>query len=125
LNLDRDNRRMAERLRVWEFEGAELDLLVAQACGIKDARIVGGVCLRSDGHPFQPSSNWFDGGPIVEQAQISLWRYPDLDSWHACTQFDFVRDEGLKTTHYCQGPTPLIAAMRSFAASQFWVDPQQ
>ena len=57
---------------------------------------------------------------IVEQQKISLWRYPDLDSWHACVEFDFVRDEGLKTKSYCQGPTPLIAAMRCFAASKFW-----
>jgi hypothetical protein len=115
---------MDERLRVWEFTGAELDLLVAQACGIADARIEDGVCLRENRRPFQPSTQWADGGPILTQAAISVWRYPHLDSWHACTNFDFVRDEGLRTKHYCQGPTPLIAAMRSFVASRFWSDSQ-
>ena len=115
---------MAERLRVWEFKGAELDLLVAQASGIQDARIVDGVCMipgpKNAPIPFQPSANWTEGGAILEQEKISLWRYPDLDSWHACTDFDFVRSEGLKNKCYVQGPTPLIAAMRCFTASKLW-----
>jgi hypothetical protein len=36
--------------------------------------------------------------------------------------FDFVRDEGLKTKWYLQGPTPLVAAMRCFVASKLWKD---
>jgi hypothetical protein len=111
---------MAERLRVWEFQGAELDLLVAQAAGIEDARVVDDVCVLPGGRPFRPSADWAEGGPLLAQAQISLWRYPDLDSWHACTNFDVVRDEGLKAKYYFQGPTPLVAAMRCFAASKLW-----
>jgi hypothetical protein len=106
---------MTDPRRVWELEGAELDLLVAQAAQMPQA---------SSRQPYKPSSDWADGGPIVEQQQISLWRYPDLDSWHACLEFDFVRDEGLKTKSYCQGPTPLIAAMRCFVASKLWQVPE-
>ena len=102
---------MTDERRVWELEGAELDLLVAQAAQMPQA---------SSMEPYRPSSDWADGGPIVEQQKISLWRYPDLDSWHACLEFDFVRDEGLKTKSYCQGPTPLIAAMRCFVMSKSW-----
>jgi hypothetical protein len=54
-----------------------------------------------------------------------VWRYPDLDSWHAGTEFDFVRSEGLKIKNYCQGSTPLVAAMRSFVASKLWKDPPE
>ena len=115
-----DNPLMPERIRVWEFEGAHLDLLVAQACGIQSARIVNGVCTRGDGQRFQPSSDWAHGGPLVEEAQISIWRYPDLDSWHACTGFDFTRSEGLISRGYMQGVTPLVAAMRCFAAAKLW-----
>lgn len=111
---------MAERLRVWELEGAQLDLLVAQAAGIQDARIVDGVCTLPGAKPFRPSSSWAEGGPLLAEAQISLWRYPDLDSWHAGIDFDVVRDEGLKVKCYVQGPTPLVAAMRCFAASKLW-----
>ena len=113
---------MSERLRVWELEGADLDLLVAQTAGVADARIVDGVCMLPGSRPFRPSSSWSDGGPLLAQAQISLWRYPDLDSWHACTEFDVVRNEGLKGKCYCQGATPLVAAMRCFAASKLWVE---
>jgi hypothetical protein len=113
---------MADRLRVWEYQGAALDLLVAQACGFQDARIVDGVCIRNKGGRFAPSTDWADGGPIMERERISLWRYPENDSWHAATHFDFVREEGLKTKCYLQGPTPLVAAMRCFAASKLWKD---
>ena len=115
---------MDERLRVWEYKDADLDLLVAQASNIDGAHVVDGVCMRSDGRPFQPSKDWAQGGPILAKEKISVWCYPDLQSWHACTGFDFVRGEGLKTQHYCQGPTPLVAAMRSFAASKLWLDPK-
>jgi hypothetical protein len=71
---------------------------------------------------YRPTTRWSDAGPILEQHKISVWRYPDLDSWHAGTRFDFVRDEGLKVKNYCQGPTPLLAAMRSFVASKLWKD---
>lgn len=109
-----------EKLRVWEFDGAELDLRVAQSAGLAQARIVEGTCLLAGAVPFRPSRRWADAGPIIEQEKISVWRYADLDSWHACTEFDFVRSEGLKCRYYCQGPTPLVAAMRCFVASKSW-----
>ena len=68
--------------------------------------------------PYRPSSSWSDGGPILEREGISVWRYPDLDSWHAGKDFDFVRDQGIEAAHYYQGPTPLVAAMRCFIASK-------
>ena len=116
---------MPERLRVWEFRGAELDLLVARAVGIQGARIVDGVCVLPDQRPFSPSADWAEGGPLLVQARISVWRYPDLDSWHACTHFDVVRDEGLKVKCYMQGPTLLVAAMRCYAASKLWEEAEQ
>jgi hypothetical protein len=127
---------MSDRVRVWEFQGAELDLLVAQAAGMQAARIVDGVCMIARSQTaessagaslvhFRPSASWTDAGPIVEQHKISVWRYPNLDSWHAGTEFDFVRSEGLQVRNYCQGPTPLVAAMRCFVASKLWTDAQE
>jgi hypothetical protein len=95
-------------MRVHDLQGAKLDFWAAKAAGIKDPSV-----------NYRPSSSWADGGPIVESERISVWRYPDLDSWHAATEFNFVRDDGLKVKHYYQGPTPLIAAMRCFIASKF------
>ena len=63
-------------------------------------------------HYFTPSTNWSQGGPIIEREKIDLnhYRMPDLtamwdasiDSWE---------------TDYA-GTTPLIAAMRCFVASK-------
>lgn len=96
-------------MRVHDLKGAVLDHWVARAAGIGSS---GGTV------PYQPSSSWSDGGPIVAREGISIWRYPDNDSWHAGKAFDFVRDEGIKAEYYYQGPTPLIAAMRCFIASR-------
>ena len=125
---------MTENVRVWELQGADLDLLVAQAIGLKGARVVDGVCMIARSQlqateesliQYQPTTSWSDAGPILEQYEISVWRYPDLDSWHAATDFDFVRSEGLKVKNYCQGAKPLVAAMRTFVASKFWNDPPE
>jgi Protein of unknown function (DUF2591) len=115
-------------MRVHDLRGADLDLWAAKAAGAPDPQVVDGVCMiaarreAQAGSPtvnYRPSSNWADGGAIIERERISVWRYPNLDSWHACMQFDVLRDEGLQAKHYYQGPTPLIAAMRCFIASKF------
>ena len=69
---------MVERFRAWEYEGAGLDLLVAEAAGIPEARIVDGVCMvpgsraahgvvRRAMFPTGSRVDVDDGGPIVEQ----------------------------------------------------------
>ena len=117
-------------MRVHDLRGATLDLWAAKAAGAHDPQVVDGVCriaARREVHAisdirrmdYRPSSNWADGGKLIESERISVWRYPNLDSWHAAMQFDVSRDEGLQAKHYYQGPTPLIAAMRCFIASNF------
>jgi hypothetical protein len=110
-------------MRVHDLRGADLDLWTANAAGAPDPQIVNGVCViaarRGSQINYQPSSSWAEGGAIIESERISVWRYPNLDSWHACMEFDVLRDEGLMAKHYYQGPTPLIAAMRCFIASKF------
>ena len=116
-------------MKVHDLAEAKLDFWTAKAAGIPEPRILDGVCMigasqgkqTAFGTPmvhYRPSSHWADGGPLMESERISVWRYPDLDSWHACVEFGFERDEGLKAKHYYQGPTPLIAAMRCFISSK-------
>jgi hypothetical protein len=123
-------------VKVHDLHGARLDLWAAKAAGVTEARIVDGVCripasqevqrpLHAAAVNYRPSSDWADGGPIIESERISVWRYADLDSWHAGTQFSCERDEGLQTLHYYQGSTPLIAAMRCFIASKFGDEVEQ
>lgn len=63
--------------------------------------------VRDDEVPeYKPSSNWAQGGPIIEREGIALYLYGDGE-WNAHTggrEFN--------------GPTPLIAAMRCYVASK-------
>lgn len=93
-------------MRVHELQERELDLWAAKAAGVGD-------------RVYRPTADWADAGPIIEREGISVWRYPNLDSWHAGMELDFTREDGLKVKHYYQGPNPLVAAMRCFVASRF------
>jgi hypothetical protein len=62
--------------------------------------------------PYEYSTDWSHGGPIIEREIAKIERFSD-SLWEA-TAFtknaqDFVQD----------GPTPLIAAMRCYVASKF------
>ena len=102
-----------------ELEGAELDLAVAKARGIA---VVEGVSITSnrrekiisidddDCERYSPSTNWSQGGPIIEEYKICL-AYVETKKgikWYANTDLD---------SEYV-GPTPLIAAMRALVASK-------
>lgn len=93
-----------------ELTGALLDAAVAMAKGwppypdktyrgwLKD-----GILLPSD--EWEPSTNWYDGGPIIERELIELRWYRGIGQlmWKA---------------NSATGPTPLIAAMRAYVASK-------
>lgn len=64
------------------------------------------------------STDWSQGGPIIERECIELHAYNAASSapknpeyWEATI---FIEDEVIE----CYGPTPLIAAMRAFVASK-------
>jgi hypothetical protein len=94
---------------------------------------------------FQPSTNWALGGPIIEREEISVIRLEDgsvVDDegyWvaggvprYGAVIGEYFSDDILRTScgEHCgdiyqigtglvvEGPTPLIAAMRCFVASQ-------
>lgn len=66
---------------------------------------------------YTPSTDWAQGGPIIEREGILLIRQT-LDRWvseysNGCGRFDHARSHG---------PTPLIAAMRCYVASKLGED---
>lgn len=64
-------------------------------------------------HPnfrFRPSSDWAQGGPIIERERIRL--VPGADEWVA----DHMSDAG---TFIGVDAASLVAAMRAYVASQF------
>ena len=88
-----------------ELTGAALDWAVAK-CEGKDA-----IVRAPHKYVFEPSTNWAQGGPIIEREGISVWAFDDV-TWKAENPFASGVDQVF------EGPTPLIAAMRCYVASK-------
>ena len=60
-----------------------------------------------DDEPYYPSTDWAQGGPIIEREKLGV-SFESVDLWEAWAY------DGVTGT----GPTPLIAAMRCYVASK-------
>ena len=108
-------------MKTLELTGAALDWLVAKCEGLKVSKLgpgnkhgvwlVEGDSWYEKRSPYHPSTDWAQGGPIVERERICLRDTGDDGDcmWEA----DDRRDSFGKYT----GPTPLMAAMRYYVAS--------
>ncbi len=128
------------KIKVSEASGPVLDWMVAKAEGLKPyaftERDIGqskhralsrwcAINVTPVGHDmFDPSTDWSQGGPIIERVKIHLLSpygahpIPSLaKSWLAhCLKAPHLADGwGPAKGH---GPTPLIAAMRCFVSSK-------
>jgi hypothetical protein len=107
-------------MKTSELTGAALDWAVAKCekeAGMNVREGYGGSLLVVDandfGAPANYSTDWAQGGPIIEREKLCL----DIDSagvWLAWTKQNY-DDE---PRHMVSGPTPLIAAMRCYVASE-------
>lgn len=61
---------------------------------------------------YHPSTDWSQGGPIIEREFITLINAAGDDVWSA---YPIAEDP---VAHRKSGPTPLIAAMRCYVASK-------
>ena len=102
-----------------ELTGAALDWAVAK-CLPDDTLAVyfdedtGEPLCRDDwpdNQEFKPSTDWAQGGPIIERERIEVRPYDGI-KWIATDNL----------TNHTVGPTPLIAAMRCFVASKLGDD---
>ena len=99
-------------MKTSELTGHALDWAVAMCEGIDHDTAALNIMFGDDNDWFlAPSTDWAQGGPIIEQAVAKIERFSDA-LWEA-TAFtknaqDFVQS----------GPTPLIAAMRCYVASK-------
>ena len=96
-------------MKTAELTGAALDWAVAKCEGI-GLGPRGSVVYYFEGDPamWQPSTDWAQGGPIIERNLITIFRHDE--EWFAHSQ--------LSTPEDFHGDTPLIAAMRCYVASQ-------
>ena len=112
-------------MKTSDLTGASLDWAVAKAQGWVDypedsiergskwhcdpeKAPFGQVMWKSN---FQPSTDWAQGGVILEREEIGFAKYGPNGTWKAVIG-EIPR--GIP----CYGPTPLIAAMRVFVASR-------
>lgn len=107
-------------MRISETNGAELDYWVARALGMMP------TILRPQGRPscfvvpakseafsFAPSSEWADGGPIIDRERISFrWAGSGATRWCVAVK------QGFRTIE-ANGETLLVAAMRAVVIDQF------
>lgn len=107
-------------MRVAKMEGALLDLWVARAEGMTEAKIerhgmctyvdtAFGVNLRA---LYSPTTLWAQGGPIIERDRISIKQ----EASGGCYAYFDHRDET------AAGATPLVAAMRAYVILKFGED---
>lgn len=103
-------------MKTHELTGAALDWAVAKCENVEPDENNKPIWF-GDGDArveYTPSTNWAQGGPIIEREGISLDRVSD-SLWVA------TRLEGISVSEE-DGPTPLVAAMRCYVASKLGDD---
>lgn len=117
-------------MKISELTGQKLDYLVAIAEGYVMERphdmqmikgeeriLVGPQSVYQKQYEYSPSTNWAQGGPIIERECLDLEYHNELvlgdnETWWEA----YIRSDCSKVS--C-GHTPLIAAMRAYVASKF------
>jgi hypothetical protein len=98
-------------MKTSELTGLALDWAVARANGhIDDETIIRRLEPDEDGWCIAYSTDWAQGGPIIEREDICINRDDSSREWSAHR----VGDE----FGAYWGPTPLIAAMRAYVSSK-------
>ena len=113
------------KIKTSELIGPALDWAVAIALGGTDLQFdtVGTwwITINGKDHPldsgwsavpnFSPSTDWAQGGPIIEQEDMKITRWDDYPNWTARHPLDPNRFS-------LRGDTPLIASMRCYVSSK-------
>jgi hypothetical protein len=95
-------------MKTSELEGAALDWAVAKALGYESD------CISDE---WKYSTNWAQGGPIIERERIQVSPgLPHDDHPWSAVLYDYMFVEDMDC--WMGGPTPLIAAMRCYVASK-------
>jgi hypothetical protein len=101
-----------------ELTGAALDWAVAELENPKPEFYRDNEGLEWE-REYKPSTDWSQGGPIIEREMIKL-EYRDA-AWSALMVYENDDTEDVFASEEF-GPTPLIAAMRCYVASKLGDD---
>jgi hypothetical protein len=99
-------------MKTYELFGAALDWAVAKCenfvtGNLHDGNDIGFILEKG----YTPSTDWSQGGPIIEREKISI-ALDEEEPWCA------FKEEDTDIQSFYSGPTPLIAAMRCYVASK-------
>ena len=89
-------------IKVSKATQLQLDWLVA--------RIEGDELPKFGGKGLDYSSDWAQGGPIIDRERITIRQWTNMPTIHAYMPHD--------GAPWGAGPTPLVAAMRCYVASK-------
>jgi hypothetical protein len=112
-------------MKTSELTGAALDWAVAKCEAIPNTHLVkkpGKICVYGEvgdlciDFPYQPSTDWAQGGPIIESEDITLLRQYEGQYEGLWLSGIYSNDDELVYVHVAK--TPLIAAMRCYVASK-------
>lgn len=98
------------KLKTRELTGPALDWAVAKAEGHD---VIDPTWWVDFGDECCYSTNWSQGGPIIDREGLSISNDQWYDKWASWTPAP-IRDDA---EHFGYGPTPLLAAMRCYVAS--------
>ncbi len=98
------------------FAGAMLVLTEVNLADLQGVVCDGDLRAVRNGGIFEPSSDWSQGGPIIDRMRITVAPSTEDPSWTAEMWSDRIQSQGYFTVG---GPTPLTAAMRAFVASVY------
>ena len=107
-------------MKVSELTGPALDWAVAECEGMVAQGVYGEPELMQDGlhlhycdvllsHPYSPSTDWAEGGPLIQMYEIDL-KVVEEGMWQASNFFNDL------AIHRFLGYSPLEAAMRCLVA---------
>lgn len=116
-----------------ELNGVALDWAVAMSQGLTDKTLKIGYMTALEviideygelydmryGRQYSPSTNWSQGGPIIEREEIATHRWECEE--HRNPEIRW-RAELPRKGIFAKGPTPLVAAMRCYVASKLGED---
>lgn len=96
-------------MKTSKLTGAALDWAVSKCEGVDVTRLYAWDYSRNN-----YSTDWSQGGPIIEREGVDLFRQASTGEW--CGSLPRGHKVGWRFLQY--GPTPLIAAMRCYVASK-------
>lgn len=105
-------------MKVVDAIGAQLDWMVAKCEGQalldphnNEWEFCWNLLGDNSGDYYSPSTNWAQGGPIIERERISIRQWTNVPIVHAYMPHD-------DAPWASDGTSPLIAAMRCFCCSK-------